>query len=96
MKLESFLSRARYLALVLPLFALMTTIHAGCTAGVYVPSGSSGDLDSTGSSSTNYGSSGKTGSDRCVISTPYGGFRYGSGSECADRQPGSGGGDQGP
>ena len=36
MKLESLLARARYCALALPLFALFSTAHAGCSSG---PSG---------------------------------------------------------
>lgn len=33
MKLDFFTSRARYLALVLPLFALFSTVHGGCIRG---------------------------------------------------------------
>jgi hypothetical protein len=92
MKLESLLSRARYLALVLPLFALLTTIHAGCTAGIYVPSGEGGDSTGSGiyGQQGSSGSSGKKDSTTCVTYTPYGGYKYGSGSECADSTSGSG------
>jgi hypothetical protein len=32
MKLDALLARARYLAIALPLFALGSTVHAGCTS----------------------------------------------------------------
>lgn len=32
MKLDFFLSRVRYLAIALPLFALSSTVHAGCSS----------------------------------------------------------------
>ena len=35
MKLDVLLSRARYLAIVLPSFALFTTVHGGCTSGTF-------------------------------------------------------------
>jgi hypothetical protein len=33
MKLDAVVTRARYLALVLPVFAVSTTVHAGCNSG---------------------------------------------------------------
>jgi hypothetical protein len=33
MRLDAFLSRARYAVLALPLFALFSTVHAGCVTG---------------------------------------------------------------
>ena len=83
MKLESLVTRGRYLALVLPIFALLTTIHAaGCTAGVYVPSGQGNEGDQSRSGIYGQGSGGQgedttnPGSSSCVT---YGGVSYGSG-----------------
>lgn len=52
MRLDSLLAKARYLALVLPLFALFSTAHAGCSGsangyGYGYGQGSSGSSGST-------------------------------------------------
>jgi hypothetical protein len=59
MTLDSFLSRARYLALALPLFALFSTVQGGCITGTsrygYGAPGSSGTASSDCTSYGGYG-----------------------------------------
>lgn len=82
MKLESLLSSARYLALVLPVFALFSTVHSGCS--------------STATGYYQYGYGGKPVSSGTVTPTPpppeciprpggYGGYGgYGTDINCDD------------
>jgi hypothetical protein len=51
MKLDALLSRARYLAIALPLFALGSTIHAGCTSNPNFYYGNGGGVYHTTSAS---------------------------------------------
>jgi hypothetical protein len=71
MKLDALLSRARYLALVLPLFALTSTLHAGCSSapnGLYY--GKYGNVGTKVPSTAD-----RPESEGCVVyRTGYGGY----------------------
>jgi hypothetical protein len=67
MMLDTFLSRARYLALALPLFALFSTIQGGCV---------------TGTSSYGYGTSSSSAVDCYGSYGAYGSYTYGSYTHC--------------
>jgi hypothetical protein len=59
MTLETFLSRARYLALALPLFALFSTVQGGCITGTsHYGYGTPGTSGFAASDCTVYGSYG--------------------------------------
>jgi hypothetical protein len=59
MTLDSFLARARYLALALPLFALVSTVQGGCITGT--SRYGYGTSDSASTDCTTYGSYGSYG-----------------------------------
>lgn len=80
--LAPLLSRARYLAIVLPLFAISTTLHAGCTSGTfyygtYGPRDTAAYDDAVGSGTCFVYRTGGTGSDGYFGPCSDDGYAYG-------------------
>ena len=82
MSIDSLLSRARYLALALPLFALGSTVHAGCNTGpnglYYTTYGNNGNRVPSSADSPQACDVFRTGFDGYGYFAPCDGEGYGS------------------